>query len=171
MRSQFHYILMSRWTGLVFFTIFFNPNDPMKSTSYSITSKTSVKTSKTQVDSASETSRGIKTKSDSTAQSIETQAKSALTKKTSVGIKQTKGESTSEMSSEVEPDQTSDTQTKTDSTSDTQLKTDSTQETKTGAKTTKQMGAKTPKQTGSTKSEYIQEKQMDEANQVSYQLL
>ena len=171
MCSQFHYILMSRWTGLVFFTIFFNPNDPMKSTSYSITSKTSVKTSKTQVDSASETSRGIKTKSDSTAQSIETQAKSALTKKTSVGIKQTKAESTSEMSSEIEPDQTSDTQTKTDSTSDTQLKTDSTQETKTGAKTTKQMGAKTTKQTGSTKSEYIQEKQMDEANQVSYQLL
>ena len=148
-----------------------NPNDSLKSTSYSITLKTSVKTSKTQVDSTSETSRGIKTKSDSTAQSIETQAKSALTKKTSVGIKQTKGESTSEMSSEVEPDQTSDTQTKTDSTSDTQLKTDSTQETKTGAKTTKQMGAKTTKQTGSTKSEYIQEKQMDEANQVSYQLL
>jgi hypothetical protein len=69
------------------------------------------------------------------------------------------------MSSEVEPDQTSDTQMKTDSTSDTQLKTDSTQETKTGAKTTKQMEAKTSKQTGSTKSEYIQEKQMDEANQ------
>ena len=91
-----------------------------------------MKTTKTMVDS-----QGVKTKTDSS-QSTETKAQSALTKKTSVGIKKSKAESTSETSSEMEPDSAPETlpvtKTKPDQSSsqpfDTQSKPDSTQETK-----------------------------------------
>ena len=102
---------------------------------------------------------GIRTKPDSTKhQSIETQDKTDLTtKKTSVGVK-TKVDSTSNTSfgNRTKPDSTPET-------IEMQGKADSTQDTLAGVKTP-------AKQTGSVKSESIQEKVMDESNQVNYSL-
>ena len=112
---------------------------------------------KTKVDSI-----GIKTKSDSTKhQSIETQDTTDLTtKQTSIGIKTKVDSNTSNtnLGNRTKPDSTPQTiemQTgKIDSTAEDAL---------TSVK-------KPAKQTGSVKSESIQEKVMDETNQVNYSL-
>ena len=112
---------------------------------------------KTKVDST-----GIKTKSDSTKhQSIETQDTTDLTtKQTSIGIKTKVDSNTSNtnLGNRTKPDSTPQTiemQTgKIDSTAEDAL---------TSVK-------KPAKQTGSVKSESIQEKVMDETNQVNYSL-